>query len=304
MGECRNSVCCTEKQYEVIRYKYVISYLLFSFATITIFCSYHGGIANGGLGNMTGSPGAGNCGNCHNGGSDTTFSTIRIRRKGDTTSSNITYYTINSLYTITIRGKHSQYDMFGFQTVVLDRNNNPVGNFLDFDNYSHGYPAIKSIYAENNTRIPKDTNGWFEVNFDWMAPSISSGELTLYGIVNAVNNNGQPSFDKTGQTMAVSMSDSTPLTIKNLSSIGNIAIYPCPANDGLCIQLPTMHNISSIHLETLGGKIVSKAIINSINKSSTNREYYINTAELTNGCYLVRFGTDSYSHTKKVIIEH
>lgn len=288
----------------MIRYKYAISYLLFSFATIIIFSSYHGGAANGGLGNMTGSPGAGNCGNCHNGGQDTTFSTIMIRKKGDTASNTIKYYTANSLYTITVRGKHSQYDMFGFQAVVLDTNNNPVGNFINFDNYSQGYPAIKSLYAENNTRIPKDTNDWFEVNFDWRAPAISSGELTLYGIVNAVNNNGQPSFDKTGKTMAIPMADSTPLTINLYSSISNVVIYPCPANDGLYLKFPTTYNITAIHLETNGGKIISAAIINSLNTNTANREYYINTAEVPNGCYLIRLRTDNYNHTKKVIIEH
>lgn len=213
----------------MIRYKYVISYLLFGLATITIFSSYHGGAANGGLGNMTGSPGAGNCSNCHNGGSDTTFSTILIRKKGDTSSNNIAYYTANSLYTITLRGKHSQYDMFGFQTVVLDTNNNPVGNFTNFDHHAHGYPLVNSVYAENNTRIPKDTNGWFEVNFDWRAPGISSGKPTLYGIVNAVNNNCQPSFDKTGQTMNITLADATPINITHLSAKHNISIFPNPA---------------------------------------------------------------------------
>lgn len=285
----------------MIRYKYAISYLLFSFATIIIFSSYHGGAANGGLGNMTGSPGAGNCGNCHNGGQDTTYSTITIKKKGDTASNTIKYYTANSLYTITVRGKHSQYDMFGFQAVVLDTNKNPVGNFINFDNYSQGYPAIKSLYAENNTRIPKDTNDWFEVNFDWRAPAISSGELTLYGIVNAVNNNGQPSFDKTGKTMAINFVDSTPLNYMRLNYDTAVKLFPNPADKTLFINVAMNISPEIIQLQTLQGITIANI---TIDKRIANNEYHINTTDIPNGHYILILAANNTSNINRVQIKH
>lgn len=286
----------------MINNKHILIYILFCAVTITIFCSYHGGAANGNLGNMTGSPGAGNCGNCHNGGTDTTFSTIVIRKKGDTTNSSIKHYTANSLYTITVRGKHSQYDMFGFQTVVLDHNNNPVGNFANFDNYSHGHPAVNPVYAENNTRISKDTNGWFEVNFGWKAPNMSSGELILYGIVNAVNNNGQPSFDKTGQTMAIHLTDSTPVNISYLHLKSNVLTYPNPADKLLTIVLPKNENLKLLQLLSFDGGAVIKNIIPQ--QASSNNVYYINTDKLLAGRYILRTVYHNTTLMNTIIIKH
>ncbi|OSZ79380.1 hypothetical protein CAP35_14300 [Chitinophagaceae bacterium IBVUCB1] len=284
----------------MIPYKRSISGILVAAFVIITLSAYHGGPAHGGLGNQTGSPNAGNCGNCHNGGSDTTISNISIRAKGQSIGDTATYYTSAQTYIITIRGRHSSYTTFGYQMLLLDSNNKPKGVFTSFGNYGYGFPQNNPHIAESYTRIMADTTGWFEDNIEWLSPVSSSGRLTLYAIVNAVDNNGQPSNDKAGTPMSIALQDSIPqgtgIQKKNINQI--IRINPNPADDIIHISVPENDNIR-IQLYNLHGNTLyaeasnpSSGIIN------------INTSAIPNGLYLLSLQSASISSTKLITIQH
>lgn len=288
---------------KVIPKHYAATIVLALFIILTL-SAYHGGTANGGMGNQTGSPGAGNCGNCHNGGTDTTFSAISIHKKGQPSGDSIRYYTASETYVITIRGRHSSHTTFGYQMLLIDSNNTPKGKFTSFGSYGHGHPQASPNIAENYTRIPADTTGWFEDILEWQSPAKSSGTLTLYAIVNAVDNDGKPSNDKAGNTMSITLQDSIPPDTDTSTSIGNIiqpyiSIYPNPANNVMNVYTNNDHSDLKLSLFDIHGRLISKYTI----YQHTNI-MSINTSSIADGYYILAVSDTKHSKIVVVRITH
>lgn len=288
-----------------VAYKHYAATIVLAAFIILTLSAYHGGPATGGIGNQTGSPGAGNCGNCHNGGTDTTFSSISIRKKGHPSGDSIRYYTASETYVITIRGKHNTYNTFGYQMLLLDTNKIPKGKFISFGNYGHGHPLSNPNIAENNTRIKADTSGWFEDVLEWQSPTKSSGKLTLYAIVNAVDYDGKPSNDKVGNTMSITLQDSIPPGIDTSTGIGNkitqpyISIYPNPANNVMNIYTNNDHSDLKLSLFDIHGRHISKYTI----YQHTNI-MSINTSSIADGYYILAVSDTKHSKIVLVRITH
>jgi len=280
---------------------YAATIVLAAFIILTL-SAYHGGPATGGIGNQTGSPGAGNCGNCHNGGADTTFSTISNRKKVQISGDSIRYYTASQTYVITIRGRHSTYTTFGYQMLLLDSNNTPKGKFTSFGSYGHGHPQASPNIAEHYTRIPADTTGWFKDVLEWQSPKTSSGKLTLYAIVNAVDYDGKPSNDKAGNTMSITLQDSIPPGIDTSTSIGNtfmqpdISIYPNPADAIVHIQTNQLFPALLTVYNTSGKPIYQKLLLT---KKNT-----ISTTSFPVGTYYITIKSTYHFYNKTIQVTH
>lgn len=246
----------------------IITYTLL---IVTALTSYVSGPASHGIGNFTGSPTAsGTCGTCHTGGTDTTLTTLEIQDK--LSGLPATTYTPGSTYTITLRGYHPANRQYGFQVAAMNDSGKAVGQYSNLPFDVHTTPYQKSQLAEHNMKIDGDTSGWFITQFDW-TPTDSAGNVTIYAIVNAVNGNGQPSFDQPGTTTTVQLTGPTAvLAVANITHQKKYIIYPNPFTSELHINGVAP---SAISISTLSGAVVYRGNDNTISTTNWQNGYYV-----------------------------
>ena len=138
--------------------------------------------STGSPGGKTGAPGEGTCLDCHN-----SFSlNSGVGTANFTSNIPTTGYVPGNTYTISASVSDSAISKFGFEITE------PLGSILITN------PAeIKSIPTCSQTcRITHEAAGTSAINntktwsFDWIAPTIGSGNVTFYGAFVAANNNG------------------------------------------------------------------------------------------------------------------
>lgn len=172
----------------------VLCYILFS--------SYSGGVANSGGGDRTGSPiSSGSCGNCHSGGSFGASISLTVKDTGNNTvTSYIGGQTYFLEYTVSSTSGSPQY---GFQSVALTSTNANAG---DMDSVLTSNTRISTFssrdYAENDG---KSTTGFFRVR--WIAPAANTGNVSIYYIGNAINNNSGTSGDQSTASQSMTLSE-------------------------------------------------------------------------------------------------
>lgn len=246
----------------------IITYTLL---VVTALSSYVSGPASHGIGNFTGSPGAnGTCGTCHSGGTDTTKTILEVQDK--ISGLPVTSYTPGHIYTITLQGYHPDNRQYGFQLVAINDSGIATGQYsnLPFDVHTTKYQ--QSELVEHNMKIDGDHTGWFTTQFDW-TPADSVGNLTIYSIVNAVNGNGQPSFDQPGTTTGKHLSGPTAVSVNQFLQQPGYSVYPNPFTDVFYIRSTAPAVVS---ITTLSGTEIYKG-----NGS------YIHTANWPSGWYIV-----------------
>ena len=222
----------------------IITYTLL---VVTALSSYVSGPASHGAGNYTGSPTSnGTCATCHSSGTGTTSTILEVQNK--ISGMPATSYTPGNTYTITLQGHHPDNRQYGFQLVAINDNGKAIGQYtnLPFDVHTTIYQ--QSQLVEHNMKIDGDNSGWFTTQFDW-TPADSAGNITIYSIVNAVNGNGQPSFDQPGTTTSKQLSGPTAVSVvDNMPQQPGYSLYPNPFADVLYIRsaTPSVVSITSL----------------------------------------------------------
>jgi hypothetical protein len=174
-----------------MKFKYLYFFFILAFAGAN-FMSFSSGPARSGNIDRTGSPLAGNNGNfcmdCHGGGNFDASVNIELL-DGDTP---LNAYVAGQAYTlrITVAAGAGMPGGYGFQSVILDENNQSVGTY--------GTPptgtGIESLsgrdYFEHRSRRSENV---YEI--EWTAPEAGTGTLNVYASGVAVNSNGSNSGD-------------------------------------------------------------------------------------------------------------
>jgi len=263
---------------------------VFSYLAIT---SYSGGPAHGSLGNLTGSPGSTEtCGKtyCHGGGSGLPpTGTIELRKKS--TGENgplVTSYAAGETYYVTILGSGSQ-NHFGFQLLALkNSDSSKVGLFSGFPANAHGFPHTAPTLAEHNTPIAKTGIGQYKVVFQWTAPMSGVGAVTLHGIINAVDNNNQPTGDLVSAPFSLNLLDKT--SVGEVSREVVFKAYPNPVQNILTLDLTKADaGTYTVQAYTTSGSLVTQTEIEIDSRVYTG---VINTADWKPGLYFVRIQKD------------
>jgi hypothetical protein len=199
--------------------------------------SYKHGPSTGpltGNGNHTGGPGSDNgcvncCtgANCHAGPSAATQSDFVIRRKiSGPASEPVTQYNAGEDYYVTVKVTNSDPDQirYGFQLEAVGSDQQSKGTFLNIPPnivevtkggrklLEHGYPIFKAAETDS-------------ITFIWRAPVPSVGNVTFYGIVISVDDDGSELMDQPGNPLSVVLGD--PLQVSDMKKELATA-YPNP----------------------------------------------------------------------------
>src|SRR5690606_37990768 len=98
-----------------------------------------------------------------------------------------------------------------------------------------GVPSANPTIVEHSQPIPEDAFGQYVVRFEWTAPGANTGNVTLYAIINAVNNDNSSGGDIPSVTMSVPLVDTT--SVGKVSREVVIKASPNPVQDVLTVDM-------------------------------------------------------------------
>lgn len=264
-------------------------YKVFLFLSVALFVlGNSNGPGNSGF-QVTGAPGSflqnngqpGTCANtgCHSGGNFNPSLSIELLDNG----SAVTAYEPAKSYQVKITatagmGTPSEY---GFQSVVLDANNNQAGDWGDIGAGKHKISLGGRSYVEHST---PSTAGTFEM--EWIAPALGTGNVTIFAAVNAANGNN----NNTGDAIANGSLALTEMPVSSVwdkgQEIASMEIVPNPVGENLNLQINSrISGNFKIRIMDIQGKIASTSSLDvHIGEQGAN----IDVAHLTPGLYVVQ----------------
>ncbi|RYD54783.1 MAG: T9SS type A sorting domain-containing protein [Sphingobacteriales bacterium] len=277
--------------------KKFLLFTLFAGFSTTALMSYSSGPASSpnNAGNRTGSPGAqGTCASsgCHNADAAATTGAITVKMKGGTSMEN--KYMPGKTYVITITGSHATFSRFGYQIVALNGSNANIGTFA---NPSNSSKISLNTIVEHAAALPKNSSGNFEASVEWTAPATSSGPVTFYGIINAVNANGQSSGDAVSNRIDKVLADGT--NVADVNSQMTVTTYPNPATNKVAVKIENAgtgtYTINAFDLA--GKKMMERTVVN-------NSNTLLETIEIEKwaaGLYHVQIMKDGVKHVTPIM---
>jgi hypothetical protein len=172
------------------------------------------------------------CGNCHGGGM---FAPTVSLKMINSSNNNVTTYTAGENYTIRlsiIAGAGTP--QFGFQLMSVKASDN-----TNLNNWGSSLPTeVKNTltaggrnYIEHNSRLP---NGIIDI--PWTAPVAATGDITFYGVGNAVNGAGTTGDNALTTNLTIT---AAPVPITLLSFTGKAE------NDAVQLQWQTAQEINN-----------------------------------------------------------
>lgn len=261
-----------------------------SYLTLT---SYDDGPAKAGL-NRTGAAGTtASCasGGCHGGASGTLSSAFVLKDKATSATVTDGKYVPGKTYVVTFACTTSTAGLpkFGFQAAATKADNTNGGNLT-----ATATNTIKRTLAgigiiEHSAPISSVLTGVYAVEFEWTAPTKGAGDITFYGIGNAVNDNGSTSGDLPGAGITAKYTETIPASIAAIAAQNQARVYPNPCSGVLNIE--GFENDFSANIYDLNGRIViANATQNSIDVSA-----------LANGAYILLLNDGANNKTASFI---
>ena len=160
--------------------------------------------ASGSHPSATGAPGEGTCANsgCHVDAAVNSGAVANIHTIKDINGNDVTSYMPGETYTISISVTDLNSSKFGFQVTSLDVADEFIGELLIIDvarTQLQDYSDPSSLNREyvthtfnGNSQVSAGMGSW---QFNWVAPSVGSGDITFYYTTNATNSNAANTGD-------------------------------------------------------------------------------------------------------------
>lgn len=253
--------------------------------------------ANGSKVAYTNSPhdGAGDCSDCHNGGSATPVVTLTASPAFGAGNTYVpgTVYTLSYLVT--------GYPKYGFD---IELNNGNIATSMGAGTnvavthckvtanpYSAGYPANVSHTAPIVSTTP--------ATWTWTAPS--SGTVYVYSVGVGANGNNSDSGDAMTQYNLV-LTPSGPAGVNEISEKSlKLNLYPNPTSDNIHLAY-TLTKRSNVLIEVYDVK--GQLAVTLLNAMQEEGEQTVNQAlTLSKGIYTVNISIDGKKVSKKLIVE-
>lgn len=272
--------------------KFTLIYLFFTILAVgTMFMSFSSNPPDG----RTGAPGEGACTDCHSPGNP-------LGLNGEFSVTGFpTDITPGETYTISVvvRNNNGMAQRNGFQAVILDSNNNNIGDIST----TGGNPATETAsngreYVEHRPAIDFANN---EVNwtFNWAAPEGMAGEeVTLY-LASIIGNGAN------GNSNDLSIQENFTGTISNavgtddLEAVAKVDIFPNPAKDFFTLQLEGPINEKvNVRLMSATGQLVYAQVDLSLDSTTE-----IPVADLPSGIYFLQLNSETASTVRRVVVE-
>ena len=145
--------------------------------------------AGGSPAGKTGAPGEGNCTGCHAGSTlDGTSENVLVVTTGGNV---VTDYIPGATHQVSLT-LSSNPSKKGFQAIVLDSNNDMMGDFNAGSGTSISSQGSKKYANHTSSSNTNATTTW---TWDWIAPASAVGPATFYVASNSANGNGNTSGD-------------------------------------------------------------------------------------------------------------
>lgn len=271
--------------------------LLAGFAYVTL-SSNSGGYGSNATGSTgSGTPGCGG-GGCH--GSSST-STLVVGITVDSAGTLITQYTPGNTYRITILGTNlsSSLMQFGFQlSTVKSSDNSQAGSFVTSsfptgtdlnvstprELFGHTTPLTDSMVGTTSIYVKRVL---------WTAPAAGTGNVKIYGVINAVNGDGNASATDKWNTANTTISERIPTSIGNVTISNDVYVYPNPSVGQLNIEVGHVTNGYNISVFDISGKLIHSG-------SGTESSFTLDTHNWSAGVYNVIVNKDGVNTSYKI----
>ncbi len=187
--------------------------LFFIIATYIIINAWSGGYGSGG--NQTGSTGSTGC-SCHGANAN-----LAVTVSLDSMGVPVTSYRPGGSYTVRIKGVNNSagtYPEYGFQISTVKAASAGTASAVNIGTWG-AMPANTQVTANGSIQLAEQSapnlafsgsggNGTiYQMSIPWTAPAAGTGSIKIYGIVNAVNGNGNIQGDGANNAPAVTITE-------------------------------------------------------------------------------------------------
>jgi len=271
--------------------------ILFSFFLLTAFfgfqsfnsfntSSYHyvkplrsGGLAADNGDDATGGPfSTWECIDCHGGGTYNPTIEINLFDSGMNMSSS---YIPGDTYTVqlVVAATSGSPAGYGVQAVALNTSDIQAGNFNSaLTNNSQITNLSGRQYIEQNGR---NVAGIFE--FEWVAPTMGTGDVIIYGVGLAVNGSGT-NGDSQSPYIVKTISENA-LSITDFNFKNKIKLYPNPSTGDVKIKLASFYEKVDVTVSNIMGQTV-------LTKSNLNTDFISFSMSSNPGLYFANLRND------------
>lgn len=277
--------------------------LLFS-ATLGIaylgFTSYSAG-PFAGEGNITGSgTKAASCsgGSCHSGSTGKTKSlfaspgvafSLKVKSSGLAEAAGV--YMPGTTYVVTFSVVNEDIKpKYGFQaSCVKTTGKTKAGTLVATMANTTKKTETSGVELIEHTTALTGSTGQYIITFEWTAPATGTGDVTFYGIVNAVNGTGTTAGDDPSGELKATFKDKTTSINEKINNIAS-KVYPNPCSNVLNIETASTAKFMATVYDVAGRQVIAPSHHSSIDVSS-----------LTNGLYMLRLNTEEGQQTVSFI---
>jgi Secretion system C-terminal sorting domain len=282
-----------------------------------IYSQWDGTGAESGLGNTAG---CSYSGGCH---SPNATSGIAVVIELDSAGVSTTHYTGGMNYTVKLSGTNNTGIMlpaYGFQigsikgtsTIVTPTNTGtwtspyPAGNHFSSP-VANGF--VVGMVEHSSTQSPTTGTGGngtiYSKTFTWTAPTSGTGTISIWAVINAVNNNTQADIGDLWNTNHIAISEwgNSSSGISTIESNQlSLNVYPNPVSTFLNLNY-TLSESSKviIQLFDMEGKVVSELLNETQNSGLQNRNISIPT-QLRDGIYILKTSLNDQQYLKKISV--
>jgi hypothetical protein len=186
---------------------------------------------------------------CHSGSAFETEVQLEIR---DVDGNLVDGYIPGQEYAVNINVGHIGLPAaYGFQIVSLrDSDDNGINNFFNLPSLTQEVTVEQRQYIEHSSRLPEDN-----INLNWTAPELGTGDVTFYVAGLAVNGNGNSAGDN-ADTTQITLVEEIMSSTETISNLNTINVYPNPTKDFITIDSDS--EIVEAHIINVQGQVVKQ----------------------------------------------
>lgn len=293
--------------------KHKFTLLTFSALVAVLLCSYRPGPAHDAGANTTGSDGrTAACGGsgCHSSSLSTNLATTL---EFDSAGVPVPSYVPGGTYTVKITATNSTgltLPKFGFQVVSITAGSAGGNANVQAGTWSSSLPSSvrNTTTAQSGLPIPViEQSGYlspasgtgsagtvYTETITWTAPAAGTGDVMFYGTIQAVNNNGNESGDKSQQAAPLTITEAVvaPNGINDPTLAGAIRIYPTVTSGTVTIQ----STVAGLSYEVYGTDGALHTHGTMISDRTT-----LDLSGLAGGIYLIRMQSQGKAAIYKVV---
>lgn len=267
----------------------------FAFFSLTSYNSGAGASGFNATGAETGSGTASGCtnGGCHSAGAGINV-TIELDSAGGLAT---THYKAGLTYTVKITGTNSTssvYPKFGLQLACI-KGSTASATPVNAGNWASGLSSplrntpgggsfdcnlVEQSTPINATTGTGGTGTTYVQSFQWTAPAAGTGDVSFWGVLNAVNGNGSDNGDAWKKAMVTIQEwPSLPTGVDNVAT-SSVKAYPVPFTNVLNLELGNAAGTTNITVTDMNGRVIA-------NQTITGNTGSINTGSWAQGIYAV-----------------